>query len=248
MTQDNQRAIDKIKKLLAVANNTATGNGVEHEQETAMRQALALLAKHNLSMADVADNLDKEDRDVAEIDEEFPCPWRRVVAGAIARMMFCQFFFTAVPGKQKYKFSFVGLESNAEAAKSMTQWLLKSVYQESMKRQKDQGQTVAFGTTFRNAAGDRISTRCHEMRMEAEQAPEYNGGHALALTSLYKQELEANDVFIEKILGLKVKTKKVKGEIKDRDGLRQGVDFGNKVNLSSQLGTAKVAPVASLGA
>lgn len=238
---NQDRIIDKIKKLLAVANNGASGNGVEHEQEIAMRQALALLAKHNLEMSDVADNLDKEDREVIEIAEEFPCPWRRVVAGAVAGLFFCKFFWTQVPNKQKYKFSFVGLESNAEAAKSMTEWLLKSIYKESMKRQKEQGQTVAFGTSFRNAAGNRINDRCYQMRQEAEQAPEYKGTYALALTNLYQQEQEANDNFLDKVMGVQLKVKKIKGDIKSLAGLKQGRDYGDKINLSNQLTNSKAA-------
>ena len=50
MDAATDRAVDKIKKLLALANDS---RGNEQERDTALRQAHALLVKHNLDMADV---------------------------------------------------------------------------------------------------------------------------------------------------------------------------------------------------
>ena len=251
--QVQDRIIEKIKKLLAVANSNATGNGVEHEQETAMRQAHAMLAKHNLQMADIFD--DKEDRDVVEIAEEFPCPWRRVVAGALARLYFCTFYWEQVPNKQKYKFCFVGLESNATTAMEMTKFLLKSILQESEKQRKAKGEVTGWGTSFRNAAGTRISARCSTIRAEAEADPTLNlpapttsDSTALTIVSVYKNEEEANDAFIEKILGLNLRTKKIGGKLLDRDGAVAGDAYGRKVNLGTQIGSSKNTAVAALPA
>lgn len=241
------RIIDKVRKLLAVANDSATGNGVEHEQETAMRQALAMLAKHNLSMSDITDLDEKEDRDCIEITDEYPCPWRRVIAQAVARMFFCQYFKTQVPNKQKYNYSFVGLESNAITAKEMVLFLMKSVNAESLRRQKEQNEGVAFGTTFRNAAANRIAARCDALRKETESDASLNVGSALVMANYYEQEMLMNDSYISKVLGIKLKTKSVKGQIKSVSGAQQGVAFGNNVSLNRQVSNNTPAPVLRIG-
>ena len=243
-----EKAIDKVRKLLKVADSGATGNGVEHEQETALRQALAIMAKHNLSMADIEEVEEKEDRDNIEIAEEFPCPWRRVLAGAVAKLFFCTFVFIKVPNKQKYKFIFVGLESNAITAKEMTQYLIKSVFKESYRQQKERNETVAFGTTFRNAAANRIAVRCNALMEEAQADTSLVSGRALTLTSVYEQEEKLNLNYIDKVMGMPLVEKKIKGEYKSRSGLAAGTDYGNKVNLNRQLSAPKAtAPTLSLG-
>jgi hypothetical protein len=238
---DQERVIEKIKKLLAVVNSTATGNGVEHEQETAMRQAHALLAKHNLTMGDVLD--EKEDRDLAVIAEEFPDPYRRVIAIAAANLFFCKFYWEQVPGKQKYKFCFVGLESNAETAKHMCIYLIQSVSRESDRQRKEQGTSAGWGTTFRNAAATRIAARCAAIRADAEAdqtlnqsaIPGASNSRALTLVSHYENESKANDDFIEKILGINLKTKKLGGKLLDGGAAAKGDAYGRKVSLNKQV-------------
>lgn len=248
--EQNAKIIDRIRNLLKVANNDATGNGVEHERDIAMKRALTLLAKHNLSMADVAVE-DKEDRDSAEL-EEFPCPFRRVVGNAIAEMYFCKFFFIKIPNKQKYMFHFVGLESNCNTAKEMTAYLIKSICQESTIKQREAQAASAWGTTFRNAASRRISERCAEFRAEAEAESAVEAqstGTALVLANLYETEKVANENYIVKVLNITdLKPKTVKLMNKSQSAAAQGRKFGDNVSLSNQItGNAQpAAPVAGL--
>ena len=60
------KIIDKIAKLLAVANGNAAGG--EHERDTAMRMATKLLIKHNLSMVDITGKTKGEARESAEAE------------------------------------------------------------------------------------------------------------------------------------------------------------------------------------
>ncbi len=50
MTTDNEKVLDKVRKLLALANNEAASEG---ERDNAMRMAHKLLTMHQLEMADV---------------------------------------------------------------------------------------------------------------------------------------------------------------------------------------------------
>lgn len=238
MTNANQSAqqatdkiLDKIRKLLNVGNDK---RGNEQERETAMRQALKMLAKHNLEMKDVQNVQDKEDRDEVNY-EEFPDPFRKVIAKAIAQLYFCRFYHTKISGKQKNNFHFVGLESNCHTAKEIAAFVIRSVYTESQRQQNSVGNGVhGYGTTFRNAAALRISERCAEMRREEEQDQESNStGTALVLASLYDQEYEANENFIVKILNVELKENKHRLANKSKSANAQGREFGDKVNLSS---------------
>lgn len=256
--QDQDKIIDRIRKLLKHANDNASG--AEAERDTAMRMAMKLLAMHNLSMSQV-EMEDKEDRDQTFI-EEFPDPFRRVVAEAIAKLFFCKFYSGQVPNKQKRYFYFVGLESNATTAAEMTSWLLKSIYSESQRAQKANGNAHGFGTTFRNAVAIRISERCDAIRSEAEQedvaareAAEQAGtsdATALALSTLYANEQAANESYIKDILKIELKTKNSTLHKKSKKADEMGREFGDKVNLNKQIPTTpkaddSAAPVVLIG-
>lgn len=236
--QVSEKVMDKIRKLLAHAKDNAAGG--EHERDTAMRMALKLLAKHNLEMKDVQDMEDKEDRDEVHY-EEFPDPFRKFIANAIAELYFCQFYHTKVAGKQKNNFHFVGLESNCYAAKEISAFVIRSVYTESQKQQNTVGGGVhGYGTTFRNAAAQRIRERCTEMRKAEESEQEtVSTGTALVLANIYEQEAQANSNFIEKVLEVKLKTTKHRLSNKSAKANAEGREFGDKVNLSSKLLDAK---------
>jgi hypothetical protein len=244
---DNEKAVNKIRKLLAHATDSAAGS--EHERDNAMRMALKLLAKHNLTMADVEE--EKEDRDMVFM-EQFPDPYRRVIANAIAEMYFCKFYHVKVPNKQKLNFHFVGLESNCNTALEMTKYVIKSVSDESNLKQREAGAGAGWGTTFRNAACARIAERCREFRAEAEAesaVESQSTGTALVLANLYETEKEANTSYIVKILNVKLTEKKTTLVNKSRSANAQGREFGDKVNLSNQIASnaqQPAAPVAGL--
>lgn len=264
MSEDQtQKVIAKIQKMLKHANDNAAGS--EHERDNAMRMALKLMAKYNLSMADM-DVSNKEDRDQSEM-EQFPDPYRRAIAGSIAELFFCKFFYRKVPGKQKYTFHFVGLESNSITAMEMAKFVIQSVSDESNRAQKAAGQGAGFGTSFRNAAAARISQRAWALRQEAEeeskrpktaaeakaeaqedaelhiQAPKST---ALTLTGVYESESLANESYIKNVMGLNIKTKGLTLGSKSMTASAQGRAFGDKVQLSTQI-TGANKPVKSAG-
>lgn len=237
MTQDQNKIIDKIRKLLNTANDD---RGNETERETAMRMAVKMLSIHNLELKDL--DVQEEARDEVHY-EEFPDPFRKIIGSAIAELFFCRFYHTKVPNKQKLWFHFVGLESNCEVAKEIASYVIRSIYTESQRLQNTQGGGVhGFGTTFRNAAAQRVVQRCVAMREEqAKEAETDKPGTALVLASYYDQELAANNNYIEKVLGITIVIKKVKMASKSQAARAAGRAFGDKVNLSSNLIEGKSA-------
>lgn len=232
------KIINKVQKLLAVANGSAEGG--EHERDTAMKMALSLLAKHNLSMSDC--EIKTEDR-LLEEDLHDVCPWRRTAANAIAKLFFCHFFSSKIQGKQKLKFSFIGLESNVLTTKEMTKWIIKSVHRESAIRRKELDAPASFATSFCNAAAIQITKRCMEIRKQAElDSQTASSGTDLVLASIYDQEESANKDYISNKLGIKLIYPKGLLKNINNDGAKAGWEYGKTVNLSKQIsGSSKNA-------
>ena len=230
------KIIDKIAKLLAVANGNAAGG--EHERDTAMRMATKLLIKHNLSMVDITGKTKGEARESAEA-EHYTDPWRRVCAGAIARLYFCGFFTSKIAGKQKLMYTFIGLQSNIETARDIAGYVIKSIDREAKRLRKEQGQPASFETSFMNAAAGRIGARCDALRAEAEaetQAEQAaNAGNALVLANYYDSEKLANDEYVAFTMNIKLKSKPNRLTNLNNDGFVKGRKFGEDLSLNNQL-------------
>jgi hypothetical protein len=227
------KVISKIQKLLSMANDDAIGG--EHERDTAMKMALNLLAKHNLSMSDL--ETDKEEREVDTL-EQYTCPWRRQVANAIAQMYFTAFFSTKINGKQKLKFNFIGLQSNCQTAKSMTEYVIKSLTKEVVKLRKELNESASFETSFFNGAAIKIVERCRKLREEAElESKGASSGTAMVLASLYDQEKTANNKYIQDEMNIKLTMKSSRLANHNTSGFNAGKEFGSNLNLSKQLGS-----------
>lgn len=133
--------IEKIQKLIAHSKSAATiGNQAEAEAFAA--KASRLLVEHKLSMSDV--ERDEEERDdpfgYEDVLNGYGCvpQWRMVLAGAIARSMFCSVLYR--PGKNLI--IFVGRGKDRRAAIDMYQYLAftaKKLAKEELKKAKKEG-------------------------------------------------------------------------------------------------------------
>ena len=236
----DDKVMGRIRKLMSLANGTAEGG--EHERDTAMKMALNLLAKHNLSMADLSQPAEKRMRDQAEYRSD---PWVRIVGHALAELYFCGFFSTAYGSKRA--FTFVGLESNVATAKEMTDWVVKSIAAESRRLATERGEvTKTFANSFRKGAASKISQRCRALRAEAERANagQASSGTSLVLASLYDTEKNANALYITDTLGIKLVTKVISQRNTTYDGAAAGAAYGDKINLNKQIGGAPKSKVA----
>lgn len=232
MSQED-KIISKVRKLLNTANGTAEGG--EHERDTAMRMALNLLAKHNLSMSDLEESK-QEDRCVDNDSTFHSAPWMRTVGYAMAELFFCAFYVTRIHGKNRLRFTFIGREGNVQTAKEMTTYLIKSVESESRKAQKQHGQTGEWAGGFRKGAGMRIWVRSKELRKQAEQ--ESNAattGTALVLASVYAQEKSKNEQYIQG-MGVELTVRKAVTHKTNTSGYIAGDNFGKTVSLNKQVG------------
>lgn len=123
MTPEQNKAIEKVKKLLAM---TTSSN--RHEAAVAAERAQAILAEHNLSMADIgqADESIVMDFAAKEVQSE---SWQIMLGTSMAPLYFSQYFQVQRPGNTVIH-SFAGAEHNVVVARLMFDYLVKAVERE----------------------------------------------------------------------------------------------------------------------
>lgn len=228
----SDKIIDKIRKMLDLANNAAATEG---ERENALRMAHALLIKHNLDMKDLHSHETKENR-TTEQAETFKMKWCREVAGAIAYLFMCKMYWRDINGT-KCVYSFVGKESNATTAALMTEYVISSILKEARKMYKQNlcPQSRAFGYGASYKLWDRVYSMV--------KTTSTSTGTGLVVLEMYDQEKAANEAFI-KASGTKlVKVRDVKTDITDYQAFNKGSQYGDKIDLNLQVGDSTPAPL-----
>ena len=208
MSADNTKIIDRIRKLLKLAQDAGATDG---ERENAIRMAHATLAKYNIDMADV-DMAGSVEKRVEIYFDEWKQPFAKIICNAIAKLFFCKAYYiscsTNIPdAKRKCRYYFVGRESNTLTAMLMSQWVLKSLLSEFRKRKAT--------TDFLNGASHKIASRVNQIIENSATNTEFSSSTALAVVSLYKTEAQANDEFLADKNLQETKFKKTKVLIKE---------------------------------
>ncbi len=197
----NDKVIDRIKKLLALAGN----NPNENEAEVAMKRAHRLLAEHNLDLADMTASESAGQEPYTKEHQDFKWrfrPYGRTIAAAIAELYFCKMFYSRQEKLDHY--TFVGRETNVAVAKMISESVCATlVAQARVGAMGDAG----FETNFMAGAASRVARRCKAMIAEAsEGATKTEEGRNLpALCNTYLAELAGADKFIVEGMGIKLK-------------------------------------------
>lgn len=220
------KILDRVKKMLALANDAAATEG---ERDNAMRMAYNLLAKHNLSMADLPSDQSSEPREQQEITVSADI-WARSLAQAVGKLFFSKYFFMRTRTSGKDIHCFVGRQSNVITATHMTEYLIKSIKREAGKRYRSatspEGRSFCVGTvsTIRRRVEELISK-------DTESTP----GSALALVSLHKSELVANEDWLAG-QGVALRQSKARTDNSLRGtAFMDGREYGKSVSLHNQV-------------
>lgn len=236
MRDDTNKILTKVRKMMAIAGDGAAAEG---ERDNALRMAHALLAKHNLSMAEVeAKGGEAGEARGVELCESRNQPWARTTAMAVANMLFCSYFFSRSSRAGKVMHNFVGREGNAKTAAELANFVISSIMSEANKQWKKQADPGPWWTSFCKGAAHRIHERCKEIREAAENASKAEAGStgtALVLASVYASKLAANKQYISDRLGIKLVTKPVRSKAAT-EGYHAGRSFGNGIQLNRQVG------------
>lgn len=222
----DQKILERIRKLLALGKSSN-----EHEAKIAMERAHKLLAEHNLSIGAVEGALD--DAGDGALVYGQGGPWARQVAGGIAKLYFCRFFFdTLTPGGRKDSLVFVGRKTNVEVAKMVAHHVLETIRLEAARQSSDE----AYRNAFRNGAGVRVRQRCEALVLEAMRGEvKAESGKALVLASTYDREKALADRHIEK-MGVKLHTPRSHMSSRSREGMEAGRALGDRVSLRPHIG------------
>lgn len=181
--------LDRVKKLLDLANNSAASEG---ERDNALRMAHGLLAKHNLDMADLNAHLQQEGRE-DYLNTTYGMPWCRQVSNSIAKLFFCKYYYGQKINGTKLEHHFVGKASNCTTAALMAEFVISSILRECRVRWKHN--LAPESRSFAMGAARVIRERVEQMILEAK--PEGGTGTSLVIQELYKTEQDANEAFIK---------------------------------------------------
>jgi hypothetical protein len=248
MSVINDDVIAKITKLLA---RSSTERGAtEAEAETAMRMALELLARHNLSM----DQLKFEDVKEKEIREDElhhtstlkMQRWAIDIATAAADLYFCD-YITHISRtgrwRRELKHIFIGRSDNVIVAKEVADYLIDTTLRLSREGGREYAKSdpditrrgrSRFERNFRKGCTARLMERAWSIVHEASQPAQTPGENTLpALRDLYSTTAEENKRYIGKHWP---KLGKMRSARRDwfadfEDGWEEGQAAGDKINL-----------------
>jgi hypothetical protein len=164
---DKARVMERVRKMLALANDAAATEG---ERDNAMRMAHATLAKYNLTIGEAERAGAKpEGRMQGELKMRNR-PWRRLIAQAVAGLYFCEVCYMQT-GRNNAVMYFVGREANVLTATEMSAYIIESVNKEgrAYSNENSDGENSAY-YRFCKGAAHRIWQRCTQLRAEAERA------------------------------------------------------------------------------
>lgn len=159
------KTIDRIRKLLALAN----GGTTEAEAEAAMSKAQAIMAEHNLTMAALERSGGQgEGRRKESTKTNLMYPWKRELLGTIARVNFCYINIEWKITKSNQcigaGFSLIGRESNIVAARNMWEYLLDTIEKLVVAEvgTSPQERYTRWSHSFRLGAATRLRERLNE--------------------------------------------------------------------------------------
>lgn len=248
----DERIINRVKKMMALANDPAASDG---ERDNALRMAYATLAKYNLEMTDVEGK--PEGPQEARTDqrvEAYGRPWAISLANAVGKLFFCNMYYVRSYQKDHVWFHFVGKESNAATACEVARALVESVFKEAKRKMRQNGENVTWRRSFCTGAAFKIQDRVRELQSQdisleapmtdedGEEIPtlpsDRSTGTALVLVNMALAERDANSAWLaDQGVKLTARADRSSPVIK-RDAYSSGRDFGGSVNLS---GTKKLS-------
>lgn len=222
-----ENILNKVKKLLALANDSGASEG---ERDNALRMAHGLLAKHNLDMLDLTRHMQVEGRE-DYMGAGFSMMWCKYISQSIAKLFFCKYYFGAKINGTKVEHHFVGKSSNATTAALMSEYVIASILSQCRKNWKHN--LAPESRAFATGASDKIRTRVAEMIATAK--PEGSESTSLVLVEFYKTEMEANEQYLKSQSVSLVKGKHRQQASVNETAYASGKQFGGTIGLNGQV-------------
>jgi hypothetical protein len=258
MEFNKDKFLDKIRKVLAL-----TKSPNEHEAARAMERVQAMLAEHNLTMADVATNTVTGEVKINKLDELYESvPWMKALAGPVAKLYFCKAVYHHIykdrPGSTKtgvhrkksgmpvaYKrmdqYSFVGAPHNAAVAVMMFGYLVETINRLAREGAKTapQKEKSKYQTKFKNMCSWRLCQRINQRIEDTKAGKVKTEGGTNLPAIIYDDLLNKVDDFMKMQYGDNVKTKQIKLSNSNHKGYEDGIKAGDSISLDGQVGESK---------
>jgi hypothetical protein len=201
MTPEQEKAIDRVRKLLALA-----GSANENEAMAANDKAQQIMAELNLSMADVTDKVEDGIIEDASLESDSR-PWRRTIGTHVALLYFCDYVY----GYKKYMTSaracgyirrdqhiFFGAPHNVAVAQMMFMYFCDTIIRlaKDGSQQYTPRERTKYITTFQKACARRLASRLYD-KYEAIMAAKQGKGDGSNLPALYDQTREQMENFMK---------------------------------------------------
>lgn len=237
MDSNQDKVIEKVRKLLAIADSAR--NDCENERETAMRQAHALLAKHGLEMAQVGDIDAQTDYLGALVKGTFAMRtknvWEAGIYHQIAELNGCKCVREPARRGQPAKVYIFGRKVRAEIIKQMSLYIVESVLREAT---NSGFRSASFGIGAWQGVAKQVQEILANMRagkIDGEQLPQST---ALVVVDQHKQALiEATRIRDEACPRL-TSGGSSRGS-RDHVAFAAGFAHGSKIGLNAQVGQSR---------
>lgn len=222
---NQDKIVDRIKKLLALAGNNPNPN----EAKIAMERANKLLKDNDLSMSSI---LDVETEEVGKSIGKNVQVWTRRIYNSVANLYHCSYYVGSTINQitrkvRNKKHNIVGSESNRVTTMLICSYIIKAINKES--------KLYSNATMFKNGASIAIIDMVSDLiKAEENDKTEVIVGTGLVPMDIKLIRTKANDDFLS---GAKIGTI---GNRKTRAS-RDGYDYGSSLSVNPQLNGSQVA-------
>jgi len=246
-----ERIAERIRKLLALAGN----NPSEAEAAIALERASALMAEHNLTMAQVEAHGSGEER----VEEKYNAAyrsqtWARLIWGSVAQLNFCMYRYwhnnrgdvgwhikpggghEKRPPREVDEHIIIGTRANVETTRAMVDYLINTI--ERLARES--GLTgVRDLHAFKLGCARRLEVRLdllHDKRVKVKRRRQSGASRLPVLGDVYKAHRAANEALYAKIYDRPVSFSGGSYLDTNRDSAyERGQAAGSKVSLATQV-------------
>lgn len=223
--------IQRLQKLLALAEDKGA---TEAEAETAMRLAHELLAKHNLTLSDIAG---AETIKVVEdkVDDRRPADWKHTVWNATARLYFCEYVYKNIRRSIRMDRRYIiGRPDNVETTKQMAQYFIRTVLKIAKNDFACQQLGRKYTKEFLQGCAARLAFRMMVLKDQSNQEQKEGGATeaGTSLVVLYDNLKKEVDDYLK---GLEIETVERKPFKADELGFQSGWREAGSISLNLQV-------------
>jgi hypothetical protein len=243
MTEVTDKLLERVRKLLAVANDERANEG---ERDNALRMANNIMAKYQIDQSMVPQEQRDKDEPIGRFDSEgWYIIWCNQIRNSIARLFSCKYLQGGKINATRGRHIFIGRASNVTTAMLMSEWIVKEALREA---DKVGGHRLsAAGRSFGMGVAARLSARVTELLAKTAEDIARETGEAVVTTGtslvvIRQNELASADAWMREHIAVGKARGSSKGAA-DADAYHAGRKHADRVNLSKQV-SAKPDPKA----